>query len=165
MSKQHETPQDESNQLAVMKIINNWMQNLPAIGGNGDGFHYRKIPTVVGESTPDYELWWNHLCVGVIEIKCRLKEYRSWKIDRPKLESLYNKYQKHGIPAMLAFAYKNGDDIEQVWFADMRTLIPAKDRWEVASPESMSTTNHGKDKRKKPFKGYDIPADLFWRLL
>jgi len=154
-----------NNQAKVMSIINDWMNNLPAIGNNGEGFTFREIPTVKHESLPDYTLWWNNLCVGAVEIKVRTSEYDSWMIDRPKLEMLYKQYQSKGIPAMLAFAVKNGTEITQVYFADMRVLISARDRWEEAPEENMSTTDHGKGSRKKAFPGFNIPADLFWRLV
>ena len=161
----HETKQDESNQLAVIKVITEWMQNLPMVGRNGDGFTYKLIPTVENESTPDYQMWWNNLCVGVVEIKCRNKLYWDWVIDRNKLENLFKNYMSHGIPAMLAMAYMKDGKIEQLYFADMRALIARKDDWGVATPEMMATTNHGKDTRDEPLEGVTIPSDLFWRLI
>jgi hypothetical protein len=154
--------------MAVMAVIIDWMQSLPAVGGNGVGFTSKLIPTVHGECSPDYTLWWNQICVGVVEIKCRTSEYDAWLISRKKLTMLYSQYQKRGIPAMLAFGVKSDLDLEQVYFADLRDLIDNKDRWEDGEdhhPCVSSTTNHGDGKRKTQDKAHLIPKDLFWRLL
>ncbi len=165
MTDQHETQEDESNELKVVKIITDWMQRLPMMGNNGEGFIYRKIPVVVGESQPDYEIWWNNLTVGVVEIKCRTSDYESWMIDRDKLVMLRNKYQKMGIPAMLAFAHVEDGEVHQVCFADLRALVSGRILWTDATDAMMGTTNHGKEKRANPKKGYCIPRSLFWRLM
>jgi hypothetical protein len=164
MSKRNETEADRKNQQEVMKELLLWFQSLPAVGGNGKGFTTREIPTVDGESLPDYELWWNHLCVGVIEIKCRTSLYDEWMIDRPKMESLYRNYQAKGIPAMLVFAHMVDGFPCEIDLADLRTLIANKDKWGKPSDEMMSTTNHGKEQRKKPFDGFLLPRWMFWRI-
>ena len=157
----HENEGDLSNQERVMKIIHGWLQRLPAVGNNGEGFRYEGIPTLPNESTPDFKLHWNHLWVGVIEVKCRFDMYPSWMIGRDKLVMLYDKYMKMGKPAMLANAYMIDGEIKQVWFEDVRNLLP-KEQWEKTT---MVTTNHGTQQRSEPQPAYNIPADLFRTLL
>ena len=160
----NETEQDRRNQSEVMNDVLGWFQSLPAVGGNGKGFDARELQTVEGESTPDFQLWWNHLCVGVIEIKCFTKEHEMWLIDRPKMETLFKNYQAKGIPAILVFAHVVDGLPCLIELADLRDLIANKDKWKPAPEEMMKTTNHGKDERSKPFEGFLLPRYLFWRV-
>lgn len=160
----NETEQDRRNQSAVMDDILHWFQNLPAVGGNGKGFTAREIGTVEGESQPDFQLWWNHLCVGVIEIKCRSKYYSEWMIDRAKMEMLWKNYTAKGIPAMLAFAHVVDGLPASIYLQDLRSLVANKDGWGKPTDEMMATTNHGKEKRNKSFEGILLPASMFWEV-
>jgi len=162
---QHETQQDVTNQQAVMKIVTEWFQRLPCIGDNGEGFHHVEIPTVANHSTPDFSLYWNHLRIGVVEIKCRNRDYDTWMIDRTKMMTLYKDYFKKGIMAAIAFAHVEDGTIHQIYLADIRNLIACKDTWGKASDEMMGTTNHGKDKRKESDEGFLLPRALFWKLM
>ena len=158
----YENEQDRKNQREVMNDLLVWFQRLPAVGSNGQGFTSREIPTVEGESSPDFQLWWNHLCVGVIEIKCFTKCHEMWLIDRPKLEMLFKNYQNAGIPALLCFAHVVDGLPDTIEIADMRDLIENKDKWKDAPEEWMATQDHKTKKRDHPFKGYLLPRDLFW---
>lgn len=161
----HENEQDRKNQRLVMDDVLEWFQSLPAVGGNGKGFTAQEIPSVEGESQPDFTLWWNHLCVGVVEIKCRTSLYDEWMIDRPKLESLYKNYQAKGIPALLCFAHVVDGLPGTIDLADLRTLIANKDNWGKPTDEMMSTTNHGAEQRRRVFEGFLLPRWLFWEVL
>ena len=169
MSRQNETEEDRQNQKDAMKIILDWFQVLPAVGGNGEGFTTVPIPTVKNVRDADFKIFWNQYHVGVVEIKVRTKFYPTLMIDRPKLEMLYTKYQKVGIPALLAYAIKPSFNhtIEQVYVADLRVLVANKDRWEGGEDEDEKgmTTDHGKGRRKVGDTIYMIPHELFWRVL
>jgi hypothetical protein len=148
-----------------MKDLLHWFQTLPAVGGNGQGFTSKEIPTVENESTPDYQLWWNHLCVGVVEIKCFTKTHDQWMIDRPKLEMLYKNHQSKGIPALLCFAHVVDGLPSLIEVVDLRDLIANKDQWQEAPEEWMKKRREGLGDREKPFKGYLLPRTLFWSVL
>ena len=162
----YETEQDQTNQRQVMAIINDWMNDLPAIGGNGNSFHYQLIETIPGESKPDFQLLWKDREIGVVEIKCHMmrvkKRHDALMISRSKLVMLYTQYQSHGIPAMLAYGVFVEKVLSEVLFADMRILISKQYKWKTAEQKDSSTTNHGKLNRKVPDKCYLIPTELFW---
>jgi hypothetical protein len=158
MSETHENANDRMNQSYVASKVVEWLNRLPAIGGNGSGFWVKLVETRPNEEDIDYSLHWNHLMVGVIEIKCFTNDYASLMIDRPKLKCMWG-YTNRGYPALLVFRTPEG-----IWMADQRILIERQDQWKDATDEQMSTTNHGKDTRKKPFKGYLLPKSLFWRV-
>lgn len=156
----NENDQDLINQRDVIDVFNVWMNSLPGIGNNGEGFTFREIPTVEGESEVDYSMWWNHLCVGMVEVKCFTKDYDNGKflIDRPKLKTLW-KYKERGVPGILIFSTPSG-----IWMQDIRLLTLKVDQWQEAPEYMMATTNHGKEKRKNPFKGYLIPKEIMVKI-
>lgn len=159
----YENDDDLRSQREVMSDVLHWFQSLPAVGGNGQGFTSKEIPTVEGESTPDYQLWWNHICVGVVEIKCRSVLYDSWLIGRPKLEMLFKNYQSKGIPALLVCAHVVDGLPSTIDVADLRDLIANKDQWKEAPSKASATTDHGKQERK-PEPSFLLPRTLFWNV-
>ena len=80
-------------------------------------------------------------------------------LSRKKLEYLY-RMNERGFPAMFAFECKGGE----VCFAMIVGLVAGKDKWIKASPEQMSTTDHGNKKRGVIDDGYILPLDLFTRI-
>jgi hypothetical protein len=161
----NENKQDRINQRAVMDDVLHWLQQLPLVGGNGKGFTCRERSTVAGESDVDFDIWWNHLCVGVAEIKCRTAEYEDWLINRDKLTMMYKRYQSNGIPALLVCAHVVDNLPVSIYAQDLRTLIAEKDQWKEAKPAMSASTNHGKDTRPEPQAAHLIPRDLFWKVL
>lgn len=164
-SEKHENDSDLTNQQEVMRIITDWFQKLPAIGDNGEGFSHAEIPTDHTKSTPDFRLFWNGKCVGVVEIKCRTSSYDTWMISRGKLKSLYNNYQTIGFPAILAFSKCFNGVADEIYLADLRHLVANKDKWQEASDEMTQTTNHGQGQRIAKDRCYLLPVELFWRVI
>ena len=157
----HETREDRQNQRRVMEFIQrNLLARTPFVGA---GFRYTEIPTEPDDSKPDFDIWMYHLHVGVVEIKCRTGRYNAdyflqhgYMLDSRKLNSL-QKSDKMGFKALFAFESSDG----RVFYTTMQRLMANRDSLQKADPEMMMTTNHGKDKRKVPFRGYIIPLSLF----
>ena len=154
----NENEQDIVNQRDTIDAFDIWMNTLPGVGMNGEGFTFKEIPTVAGECEVDYSMWWNHLCVGMVEVKCFTRDHEKLLIDRPKMVKLWD-YKKRGVPGILVFRTPDG-----IWAQDIRTLTRKKDQWEEAPEDMMATTNHGLERRDKPLKGFLLPKDIFWEV-
>jgi hypothetical protein len=154
----YETRSDLAQQDQIMDAVRDWLECMPFVGGNGKGFHFRLIPSVEGEPAPDYEIWWNHLKCGVIEIKNRNKRYEEWMVSRQKLATLWG-YNRKGIKAAIAFAHPEGVDL-----ATMDSLLKHRDDWKEASTKMTETTDHGKRKRLADDRCYLLPPQAFWRI-
>ena len=66
-----ESSEDIRKQRDVMTRYLNWLQSLPHVGSNGEGFTTREMETKDKEFSHDFDVWWNHLHVGAVEVKCR----------------------------------------------------------------------------------------------
>ena len=154
----YETEQDRVNQRDTCDAFNIWMNGLPGIGNNGEGFTFKELPTVEGEQEVDFSMWWNHLCVGMIEIKCLTKDHPMFLMGRPKLKMLW-KYKQNGVPGILIYRTPEG-----IWAQDIRLLVNQKDKWKDAPPECFSETDHGNQLRSGKVKGFLLPKEIFRRI-
>jgi len=158
-----ETEQDRINQRAVMGVI---MKTLEATAFVGGMFRHEEIPSIEGDSAADFKVFlWDRLA-GIVEIKCRSKDYDSfffqkngYMIARHKLAMLY-KSHRDGVPGMLAFRTSNG----HVYAAMIEYLVEYRELWKTADPDKMKTTDHSTRVRLTDDPGYILPLNLFSRI-
>lgn len=158
----HETQQDVNNQDEVAAYLKKNVTDKFLFVGH----HLKWVPRHQSgkKHEHDFDIWWHHLKVGVVEVKCRDGQYtkdfyekEGYMLDRPKLEYLHKQEKLFKFKALLVV--RTAD--YAVYYARYEDLLANVDRWVKAPEHFMMTTNHGKETRKKPFKGYILPMDLF----
>jgi hypothetical protein len=159
-----QTEQDRSNEQEVADhIFKHVVGRFPFVGHK---MKFEAKRQTGSQHDHDFDVWYSGYRVGIIEMKCREDQYsrkflerNNYMISRDKLEYLW-KQNDLGFKAMLAVRTSDG----YVFTAMIEDLVAGKDKWTTPTPEMMSTTNHGKDKRKNPEKGFILPMDLFYNI-